>query len=150
MLIQWAIVAVYVIAMFLFAGQEASSAGFSSTLLQRLWPHLTRSELRHWVLVLRKAGHFLAYAVLTLLVYYAARRTKKLQRAALPIAAAFAFLVAIADENYQSRLHYRTGTWQDVLIDGLGIALTVLGVFVCARIRKKRKEVAKEDVENEY
>lgn len=135
--------------MFVFAGQEASSASVTSTLLTRLLPHLSRTEIRQWVLTLRKTGHFFAYALLTILVYYAARKTKKLDRWALPFAVVFAFAVAMADENYQSRLPYRTGTWQDVLIDGLGIGLAVVGIWLSTKMRKESKGVTKEDDKDE-
>ena len=135
--------------MFIFAGQEASSAGFTSTLLTRWLPHLSRAEIRQWVLTVRKAGHFFAYVLLTVLVYCAARKTRKLRRGALPFAVVFAFVVAMADENYQSRLPYRTGTWQDVLIDGMGIGLAVVGIWLSARMRKESKGVTKEDAKDE-
>lgn len=57
-------------------------------------------------------------------------------------------MVALADETYQSRLYYRTGTLNDVLIDGLGIGAAALGVWLTARFRGDSKEVA-EDVEDE-
>jgi VanZ family protein len=146
-LIQWAIVGVYVLAMFLFAGQDASSAGYTSSLLARWLPHLSAAELRQLVFLARKAVHVVAYAVLTLIVYLAARRTKGLRRVALPFAGGFAFIVAMADEKYQSRLLHRTGTVNDVLIDALGIGVTVLGLWVMIRIKRQNKEVV-EDVED--
>jgi len=136
------------VAMFLFAGQEASSASETGMLLARLFPHLSSAELRQLVLVARKAGHVVAYGLLTVIVYYAARKTKRLSGFALPFAAAFSLLVALADEAYQSRLYYRTGTLQDVLIDGLGIGAAVLGLWLAARIKGQNKGVA-EDVEDE-
>lgn len=147
-MIQWAIVAVYVLAMFLFAGQEASSASQTGRWLAKLLPHLSGAELRELVFAARKIGHVLAYGLLTLLVYYAARKTKRLSRLALPFSVAFSLVVALADETYQSRLYYRTGTLNDVLIDGLGIGAAVLGVWLTARFRGDSKEVA-EDVEDE-
>jgi VanZ family protein len=66
---------------------------------------------------------------------------------ALPLAVVFAFLVAILDEGYQNRLLYRTGSVEDVLIDGLGIAVAALGLWIATRWSKQNKEVA-EDVEN--
>lgn len=148
-MIQWAVVAVYVLAMFLFAGQEASSASNTKIFLTRWLPHLSSSEIGQLVLVARKAGHLLAYGLLTLIVYFAARKTKKLHGAALLFAMAFAFVVALLDEGFQSRLQYRTGTINDVFLDGLGICLTGLGLWINARIKKRNKEVAREDGDNE-
>lgn len=146
-MIQWAIVAVYVIAMFLFAGQEVSSASYTNKLLARWLPHLSNAEIKQLVVLARKAGHVLAYGVLTLIVYYAARRTKKLRRGALPFATLFAVAVALMDERYQSRLHYRTGSLNDVLIDALGIGIIALVLWLRQIVEKRHKEVA-ENVED--
>ena len=147
-LIQWAIVGVYVLTMFLFASQEASSANYTGTFLARMLPHLSSAELRQMVLAGRKIGHVLAYAFLTLIVYYASRKTKQMRRGALFFAVVFSLVVAMADEGYQSRLRHRTGTFDDVLIDALGIGLTALGLWIGTRLSKKNKEVG-EDAENE-
>lgn len=146
-MIQWAIVVVYVLAMFLFAGQESSSASYMGTLLARWLPHLSASELKQLVLWGRKIGHVLAYGVLTLIVYSAARKTQRLKRGALPVAMLLALIVAMADEGYQSRLDYRSGTFDDVLLDGLAIGVTALGLYLKSKITGQHKEVA-EDVEN--
>jgi len=141
LLIQWAIVGVYVVTMFLFASQEGSSDIYTGTFLARLLPHLSSAELRQVVLVARKVGHVVAYGFLTLIVNYAARKTNRLRTRALPFAVVFAVIVAMADEAYQYRLTHRTGTFADVLIDGLGIVLTTFGVWISTRVRKKDKEV---------
>lgn len=133
--------------MFLFASQEASSASYTNSFLARWLPHLSAAELRQLTLIARKAVHVLAYGVLTLIVYYAGRKTRKMRPIALPLAVVFAFLVAILDEGYQNRLLYRTGSVEDVLIDGLGIAVAALGLWIATRWSKQNKEVA-EDVEN--
>ncbi len=141
-------VGVYVLSMFLFANHEASGANYTGTFLARLLPHLSGAELRQLVVVGRKIGHVLAYGVLTLIVYFAANKTKRLRRAALPVAVVFALAVAMADEGYQSSLNHRTGTFDDVLIDGFGIGLATLSLWIGTWLRKKHKEVA-EDVEDE-
>lgn len=149
-MIQWALVGVYVLAMFSFASQEVSSASYTGQLLAKFLPHLSGAELRRYVLLGRKLGHVLAYGLLTLIVYYAALKTKKMRRGALGLAALFAFIVAIADESYQSILHYRSGTLNDVLIDGIGIGVVVVVLWLMEqRRRKQNKEVDEEDVENE-
>jgi len=75
------------LAIFIFAGDEISSSTFTAELLAKLLPHLGRAEIREYVVLVRKAGHFLAYGLLTLLVYRAAAKTKGMQRYALPGAA---------------------------------------------------------------
>ena len=148
-LIQWVVVVLYIGAMFLYAGQEASSAGYTNQLLAKWFPWLSHSEIREYVVLVRKMGHVLAYGCLTLIVYSAARKTKRLQRLALPFAVIFSLLVAIMDESYQRRLVYRTGSWSDVLIDGMGIAIVVLILMLRSRMKRRRNEEVSEDVENE-
>jgi VanZ family protein len=133
--------------MFLFASQEASSASYTNSFLARWLPHLSAAELRQLTLVGRKMVHVAAYGFLTLIVYYAGRKTRRMRPIALRLAVVFAFLVAILDEGYQSRLLYRTGSVEDVLIDGAGIAVAALGLWIATRWSKQSKEVA-EDVEN--
>lgn len=148
--IQWTVVGVYVLAMFTFASKEVSSASYTGQLLAKILPHLSGAELRQYVLLGRKMGHVLAYGLLTLIVYYAALKTKKMRRGALGFAALFAFIVAIADESYQSFLHYRSGTIKDVFIDGIGIGVVVVVLWLLKQRKQKQyKEVDEEDVENE-
>lgn len=149
-LLQWLIVVVYVVALFVYAGQEASSASFTSKLLAKWLPQLTSAQIKSYVVVLRKAGHVMAYGLLTLLLYCAALKTSKSRRGSLPFAIGVAFLVAFLDELYQRHLPHRTGSRLDVAIDGIGIGLAVLGILV--RIWKKNKHNAEvmEDVENEF
>lgn len=144
-MIQWAVVGIYVLAMFIYAAQEASSAGFTNSLLAKWLPHLNHGEIKRLVVITRKIGHVAAYGLLTFIVYLAASKTKKLRRGALPFAMAFAFLVAGADETYQSRLVYRTGSWSDVLIDGIGIVLVALVLWISGRREEKHKETPAEN-----
>jgi len=46
-------------------------------------------------------------------------------------------MVAVADESYQQFLVHRTGVWTDVLIDGSGVAVTVLGIVLYGKLRRK-------------
>lgn len=137
-MLQWVLVLIYVAIMFLFAGQETSSASFTSKILAKLLPELSGSQLRYYVLILRKTGHVLAYGLLMLLMYNACRKTKKTRRFAWLLAVIVALAVALADEMYQQRLIYRTGTLKDVAIDGIGIALASVIIWL-RRIKKAKK-----------
>lgn len=147
-LVQWLIVLVYVGALFVFAGQEASSAGFTSQLLAKWLPQLTNAQIRSYVVVVRKTGHVVAYGLLTLMVYYAALKTSKSRKGALLFAIGFAFLVAFLDERYQRRMPHRTGSWLDVAIDGLGIGLVAISILVGTRMKNKQYVEVMEDVED--
>lgn len=150
MLVQWAVVAAYVLAMFFFTRQDVSGAGHTAQLLARLLPHLSGAELRQLVFLLRKAGHVLAYALLTFLVYRAASRTKKLQGRPVLVSMLFSLLVAAGDESFQIRLQHRSGMFNDVLIDGLGISAAAAMLWLRVRLQSKHhKEVVEDNVENE-
>jgi len=88
--------------------------------------------------VLRKSGHFIGYAILSLLVFRALKYTHQdrlrlvLQRRwgiffrdlwrldwAL-IAVLFTFTAAALDELHQATIPSRTGRWQDVALDTVG------------------------------
>ncbi|NLJ79405.1 MAG: VanZ family protein [Firmicutes bacterium] len=146
-MLHWLAVFAYVFLMFLSAGREESSARFTRHFLQKFWPGLSPAGLRLWVFWIRKAGHVLAYAFLTLITYFAARKTRMPESRALPFALIFALAVAVLDEEYQRRLPYRSGTWSDVLIDGIGIGIVGLGIYL--EVRKKKRFEVSEDVENE-
>lgn len=148
-LLRWAIVVLYVAAMFVFAGNEISGATFTGRFLASWLPGASSAQIKRYVLIVRKLGHFSAYAILTLLVYWAAARTKKLRRATLPAAALLAFLVALADEGYQRFLVHRTGAWPDVLIDGAGIFVMAIGIMLQKRSKEKTSLEVMEDVKDE-
>lgn len=147
-MIWWLLVSVYVTILFIYAGQEISSASHTSELLKRWLPQLTSAQIKSFVFVLRKLGHVVAYGLLTLIVYFAAFKTSKSRKIALPLALVFSLVVACLDERYQSRLSHRTGSRHDVLIDGIGILLVAIGILVGTRRKKRQGMEVMEDVEN--
>lgn len=147
---QWFIVLIYVAALFVFAGDEVSSAAVTGRFLAELLPHLGAAQIKRYVVIVRKLGHFFAYALLAFLVYRAALQTKKLHRAALPCAAVFALAVAVADEAYQRFLVHRTGAWTDVFIDGAGIVLVVFTIVLQTKRKEKTNLEVMEDVKDEF
>jgi VanZ family protein len=103
--------------------------------------------------VLRKFGHFIGYAILSLLVWRALsatfRRTAalvELRWAAASIA--FTFLIASFDELHQSFLPSRTGRFRDVVLDTAG-AIFIQGViFVAVRRHGRKPDGVAESVSN--
>jgi len=142
--VHWLLVIAYAVAMFVFAGKQESGAAVTAQFLAKWLPHLERAEIQHLVFWIRKAGHVAAYGLFTLLSFNALRVTSGLRRRALPGAVLLAFAVAILDEAYQMRLLHRTGAWSDVLIDGIGIGVTALGLYYW--IAKREKEISQESV----
>lgn len=146
--IWWFIVLMYVVVLFTSTGHEVSTASFTNQLLAKLMPHLTRAELKKYVLLLRKFGHVLAYGLLTLIVYQACFKTSKKDKLSLLCAVSFSFLVAIFDEHYQRGLPHRTGSWWDVAIDGIGIMLVAGTVWLRVWQKKRILVEVREDVED--
>lgn len=85
------------------------------------------------VILVRKAGHFGEYFLLTALWWWALRTRVGARRALLP-AVAIAIAYAIGDEIHQTFVSGRTGTWRDVLIDSAG-ALTAAWLIFRMRVR---------------
>jgi VanZ family protein len=97
--------------------------------------------------VLRKSGHFVGYAILSLLVFLALKYTHHdrlkpmLQRRWgsclrdswqldwAKIAVLFTLVTASFDEIHQATLASRTGTWHDVTLDTAGAVLMQLLLY---------------------
>lgn len=81
-----------------------------------------------WDVVVKKGGHFLAYALLALLARYAGLRAP----AALLLAVAY----AISDEFHQLFVPGRNGSVADVVIDGLGALSALLLLRSDSRLQR--------------
>jgi VanZ family protein len=104
-------------------------------------------ELNH---LLRKSGHFIGYAILSVLTFFALRNTYRdrirprlqqewgtmLSDLWRPAWSAGAMLLTIvtasADEIHQTFLPSRTGRWQDVMIDSSGALLAQFLLYLLA------------------
>jgi len=93
------------------------------------------ARFEHWHHYMRKAGHVVGYAILSILLFRAWRatlpaegKTKWTWRWA-NIAVLGTALVASLDEWHQSFIPSRTGRWQDVVLDtcaGIGAQILLL------------------------
>jgi VanZ family protein len=104
-----------------------------------------RFEIVH--MVLRKTGHFIGYATLSILLFRSWRGTFPrlstrwcLQWATLAFVCTA--LVASLDEFHQSFLPSRTGTFRDVVLDSTAALVAQIVIFVILR----RSERASEEV----
>jgi VanZ family protein len=124
---------------------DLASAGNTSGLLYSVISYAVPSVSSSFVdvldEVLRKAGHFLGYGILALLVFFALRNTNRdrLRRLGLRpwgsylhdlwrlewvvIGLLVTVVTAASDEIHQSFIPSRTGRWQDVVIDTCGAAV---------------------------
>ena len=74
--------------------------------------------------VLRKLAHIGMYAGLTVLLFLALERHTASTRHAWLLAVLLAVSYALTDEWHQTWVHGRQGSWRDVGIDTLGIAVS--------------------------
>jgi VanZ family protein len=100
--------------------------------------------------LLRKIGHLTGYAILSLLVFRALRRSyanrsqsfrvdsSTLRRWAAQ-AIAFTALVASADEFHQSFIPSRTSSIGDVMLDTFGAVLMMIFVLLTCRLQQRRE-----------
>lgn len=92
-------------------------------------------------MILRKTGHFVGYATLSILLFRSWRGTFPrlstrwcLQWATLAFACTA--LVASLDEFHQSFLPSRTGTFRDVVLDSAAALVAQIVIFVFLRKRE--------------
>lgn len=97
------------------------------------------ARFHEWHFYIRKGGHVVGYAILSVLLFRAWRATLPAIDGAkwtwrwTGIALLGTVLVASLDEWHQSLLPSRTGRWEDVVLDtGAGVAAQVL-VFLAAK-----------------
>lgn len=101
-------------------------------------PHSGELPWGQWLL--RKGAHVLEYAVLALCIFRVVWWHLR-DRAFLVffVTGFFSLLYAITDEIHQYFVPLRQGKLSDVLIDCLGIFLTLLVLFVLWRKEQKKK-----------
>jgi VanZ family protein len=110
------------------AGSPENSAAWIVGILRWIAPQLaeqlTPEQLHLLNYTFRKMGHGTGYLILTLLGYWAFRRSFGLEPyRALCWAVLTSLLRAVLDEIHQAFVPGRTGTPVDVMIDAVGIAL---------------------------
>jgi VanZ family protein len=100
---------------------------------------IDHAHFETWHLFIRKGGHVIGYAMLSILLFRAwkeslpAQGNPKWTARWASIALLGTALVACLDEWHQSFLASRTGVWQDAVLDtGAGIAAQII-VFLWSR-----------------
>ena len=121
-----------------FESTDVFSAEHTSRVLfrvvSRLFGHIDLYQFFLFHQLLRKAGHFIGYGVLSLLLLRGWRATLGQTRALLMRASLLSWLgtisIAALDEWHQSYIPSRVGTWRDVTLDTVaGVAFLVIGYF---------------------
>lgn len=119
-------------------GGADHTSRFLGPLLRWLLPHAAPETLAEAHFLLRKAAHLAEYAVLALLALRAGRRSLRPTATGWSWkAAGLALLISVGyaatDEFHQTFVRGRTPSPGDVLIDGTGAALALVG----AGLRRK-------------
>jgi VanZ family protein len=114
------------------------SADWIGGLLRLIWGDVGPETLRMANKMVRKAGHFVEYAGLGLLVFRAMRCTRRDWPLGgwAAFAVGFALVLGIADETRQSFLPERTGRLHDVAIDLVGASTAVAVASAAVRRRE--------------
>ena len=124
-----------------------STSGFSADntsrfirpILRWLFPSYSEAELSWLHFLVRKAGHFLEYAVLALLAHRAFVSSSRLfiRRCWFEMGLLLVVLYSLFDEWHQSFVPTRTGSIHDSLIDISGGLTALLICWVYDRYRRR-------------
>ena len=149
----WWPVGVWLVIIRLESTNYASSANTGrllSGVLDALFGNVDPQAMESFNAVARKSGHFLGYAILSLLVFLALKYTNRARLMPVlsrrwgavlrdlwqwdwaVVAVLFTLVTAAFDEMHQAFLPSRTGRWQDVALDTSGALLMQLVVYARA------------------
>ncbi len=139
----WLCVAVWIAAIQTFASGSFSAnetSRFIGPLLRWLFPDADAESVATVHFAIRKAAHFVEYAILALLALRAFRMSLNRPLAWLAAASlALALVVAVVDESRQAAAADRTGARSDVALDIGGAASALALAGVVRRIGSVRK-----------
>ncbi len=144
-----------------------NTSGLLFATLRFFFPHLPRWYAWYLDAVLRKMGHFVGYAILGGLVFFALRNTYRdrvkpfLRRPWgvylrdywrwewVWIGMLATIITASFDEIHQTFIPSRTGRWQDVVIDASGAAVlqALLYLLSVRQLNRERKQVRQSELE---
>lgn len=155
LLISSILVVAMVVIIFAFSTQQGkNSVGISGNIVDYLIQRLGLSEFiggneliyDNRNKIFRKILHFIEYAILASLMINLLSLLKSLKlvrirtRHIMVVTVLFAFIVASADEFYQSHIPGRTPRIQDVLIDTSGAIFAILIILLCKKTFCKFKK----------
>jgi len=127
---------------------SSNTSGLLYSVLRFFLPHISFWHVVELNEILRKTGHFIGYAVLSVLVFLALRNTYRdrlrpvMQRAWgiclrdywrwewVLLGMLVTVITASFDELHQTFIPSRTGRWQDVILDSAGAAVFQVLLYV--------------------
>jgi VanZ family protein len=135
-------VLIWAILIFIFSSGLLSGSNTSTIvrpLLQWVYPSIGEAGLVFVHALIRKASHFIEYAILALLVARALRTSSRdfLRNHWFAVSLTFVALYALSDEFHQSFVASRTASIYDCLIDTAG-GLAALLCVIFRRYKKSR------------
>ena len=140
----WLPVLVWMVVIFSASGDSNSAEHASriiAPLVRWLLPDLSEDTVQAVVLLVRKCGHVVEYAILALLLWRVLRQPAKAGSAPwrwseAGVALALAALYAASDELHQTFVPSRQGSVWDVLLDTSSAALALLCLWCFGWLRK--------------
>ena len=134
-LVLWA-AAIFIFSSGLLSGSNTSSV--LRPLVQWVYPSISDAALGLVHGLIRKAGHFVEYAILALLAARAFRTSSRdfLRNHWFAVSLTFVALYALSDEFHQSLVSSRTASIYDCLIDTAG----GLGALLLTHVRSRRQK----------
>ncbi|UTX51105.1 VanZ family protein [Candidatus Saccharibacteria bacterium TM7i] len=140
MWIRYGLIGLWMLSIFLFSHQPASSSdkqsGFFVAFIEPITPDADGNLLTFFV---RKSAHFILYFILGVLVFNALHKTVPSRRKAILISICVVFGYAALDEIHQLFIPGRSGEVRDVLLDTVA---GTIGIGVFASIQSLRARLA--------
>jgi VanZ family protein len=135
--ILWAVL-IFIFSSGLFSGSNTST--IIRPLLQWVFPSISDASLAFVHGLIRKASHFVEYAILALLTARALRTSSQdlLRNYWVAVSLAFIAIYALSDEFHQSLVSSRTASIYDCLIDTVGGLAALILVRARSRVRSPR------------
>ena len=135
-LVLWAVL-IFIFSSGLFSGSNTST--IVRPLVQWVFPSISEGGLALVHALIRKASHFVEYAILALLTARAFRTSARefLRNHWFAVALTFVAVYALSDEFHQSFVSSRTASIYDCLIDTAGGLAALLLVRARRRVRSR-------------
>lgn len=144
-LVSCLLVLMWMAVIFLLSAQDGTSSGdlshaFTDWLLSFLRAMLPNSifESIDWHFLMRKSAHFLAYFILSLLIFNATQLSSFSKKNAILFTLIISILYAISDEIHQMFVPGRGPAVKDVLIDSSGAILGIVIYLLLSKMFRKR------------
>ncbi len=87
----------------------------------------------------RKTAHMMEYAILALSVWYAVKNWTDRKKVLYFSTAVICILYAVSDEFHQRFIRFRFGSFEDVMVDTMGVTLMIMILLVLGERRNAHR-----------